>query len=58
MKNEYTIEAVREEQERLRQVAETQNIRRLQAKVNDARMELEEAQLKRENRIMAQETRE
>lgn len=57
MTNEYTIRAVQEEQERLRQAAEAQNIRRLQKKVNDARVELEEAQLQRQNRMMSQELR-
>jgi hypothetical protein len=52
MTNEYTIQAVQEEQERLRQAAEAQNIRRLQKKVNDARAELEGAQLERQNRMM------
>lgn len=57
MTNEYTIRAVQEEQERLRQATEAQNIRRLQKKVNDARIELEEAQLQRQNRMMSQEPR-
>ena len=52
MANEYTIEAVREEQERLYLAVDAQNIRRLQKKVNDAKAELEEAQLQRQNRIM------
>jgi hypothetical protein len=58
MVNEYTIQAVQEEQARIRQTTGLQNIRRLQKKVNDARAELEEAQLEQQNRIMSQELRE
>ena len=54
MTNEYTTQAARDEQERLRQGAEAQNIRRLQKKVNDARDELYDAQLERQNRMMSQ----
>lgn len=57
MTNEYTIRAVQEEQERLKRVAEHQNIQRLQAAVNTAKAELEEALLKRQNRMMSQEMR-
>lgn len=53
MANEYTIQAVQEEQERIKQTTALQNIRRLQKKVNDARAELEEAQLEQQNRIMS-----
>lgn len=52
MANEYTIQAVRDEQERLKQVVEHQNIERLRRVVGYAKAELEEALLKRQNRIM------
>jgi len=54
MENEYTLQAVRDQQEEARRTAQLQNIRRLQKKVNDARAELEEAQLQRQNDIMSQ----
>ena len=54
MENEYTLQAARDEQERTRQETESQNIRRLQKKVNDARDELYNAQLERQNRLMSQ----
>lgn len=53
MENEYTIQAVQDEQERIRQTTALQNIRRLQKKVNDARDELEAAQLERQNNMMS-----
>ena len=52
MENEYTIKAVREEQEKLMIANETQNIERLRRIVDYAKAELKEAQLQRQNRIM------
>jgi len=43
-----------ENQARLYGIAEMQNIERLQKKVNDAKSELGEALLKRQNRIMGE----
>lgn len=51
--NEYGIKAVKQEQRRLNDVAERDNIRRLQRKVDEAEAELRNAQLKRQNRVMA-----
>jgi hypothetical protein len=53
MTNEYTLQAVRDQQDEARRTAQLQNIRRLQKKVNDARAELEEAQLERQNMVMS-----
>lgn len=41
------------EQKRLDEVAERDNIRRLQKKVGKAQAELKEAQLRRQNRVMS-----
>ena len=49
---EYTIEAVREEQKRLMIANESPNIERLRRIVDYAKEELKEAQLQRQNRIM------
>lgn len=51
--DEYGINAIKREQKRLNEVAERDNIRRLQKKVDDANAELREAQLKRQNRVMS-----
>ena len=53
MINEYTIQAVKDEQERIRHAASLQNIQRLQKKVNDARDELALAQLRQQNDMMS-----
>lgn len=44
---------IMQEQERLNDVAERDNIRRLQKKVTDAQAELRKAQSKRQNRVMS-----
>ena len=51
--DEYTLQAVQDEQERIRPTTGLQNIRRLQKKVNDTRAELEEAQLEQQNNMMS-----
>lgn len=50
--NEYGIEAMKQEQRRLEDVAMRQNIRRLQREGDRINKELTEAQLRYKNRVM------
>jgi len=54
MEQEYILKTVRAGQEECRRATEAQNILRLLKKVNDAKAELEEAQLQRQNRMNKQ----
>lgn len=58
MTNEYGLKATREKQKWQTDATELQNIQRLQKRIDAAKAELEEAHMKRWNRIMSQEGQE